>query len=114
MSIKVKGETLTYENWRELLKPAQLEKDELVDILGQLNAERKVIEKMEKFLKEAVPTLFDEEEFEYATSKFMVTRVCDTRVSLDTTRIKESMDEEWLAGFTRETEYARLTIKELK
>lgn len=122
MHIYVKGVELTQTNWTTQLVPAQLERDELLDILGDLNRARKWLDKVEGFVKEALPSKFDTDEFEYATSRYMALRTQQTRVSLDGDKIKaeklaelgEKDFEVWFKEHSKSTDFYQIKITEVK
>ena len=59
--MKVKGQVVTRENWRDVVVPANMTIDELIDVLGRLNEQRKFLVKLEKFCKESISGKRDEE-----------------------------------------------------
>jgi hypothetical protein len=112
--MKINGTELTVENWTEVLNPKDLSTDQMIDIMGDIKAEAALLKKAEGYLKEVVPAQFEDEEFEYSTSRFAVTRMGSTRVSLDSAGIKEEMGDEWCADHSRETEFFTLRLKAIE
>jgi hypothetical protein len=120
--LSVNGQALTPTNWTEVLKPSEVERDTLLNLLGDINKMRKWMEKVESYVKEALPSKFVTPEFEYATSYYHFQRTAQSRISLDGDKIKAEMLAElgedaykdWLREHSKVTEYFQINIKEIK
>lgn len=110
--MQINNENLTLDNWVDILKPQKNSTDALIDAMGDVKAELALLKKVEGFLKEVIPTNFDEE-FEYQTERYTITRTGSTRVSLNQSAVKEEMGEEWWSERCNETDYFTLRVKAL-
>jgi len=108
--IKVNGQQLTRENWRELLKPKNLSFQEQIDIAGELSEARKFLQICEDFVKESIKNARDDEEWEDHGLHYQAIKTKKTREALDTRRVKEEMGEEWFKEHCKVTEYFELRI----
>ncbi len=111
--MKVNNKNLTLDNWTELLSPKANSTDALIDVIGDVKAELSLLKKIEGYLKEVIPTNFDEE-FEHQTERYYISRTGSTRVSLNTTQVKEEMGDDWWADHCQETDYFTLRVKALE
>ena len=114
MTVRVKGKSLTAINWQELLKPKTLSPSEMVDILGDVKAELKLLALVEGFLKETITATQDEDEFEFDADRFHVIRVAKTRFGLSKDMVLEDMGQEWVEKHSSTTEYFEMRVVPIK
>jgi hypothetical protein len=116
--IAVKGQALTPDNWTQLLVPKELSKEEMNDLLGDVNRQRKFLDKVEGFLKEGILQHFPTDEWEFSTGRYQLTRTAGATVTVDLDKLKAEMGEEpykeWFKNHSKRSEWFKITIKAIE
>jgi len=116
MHIMIRGVEITPDNWREVLTPDEdnkFTKEEISDLLGALNEERKFAAKVENFIKETIRQYFESDEFEFSTDHFMIIRTSGVWVGLDNDKVKTEMGEDWYNEHLKRSEYFKVDVKRI-
>ena len=84
--------------------------EEMIDYLGSIRLLKKVVSKVEGFMKEAVSARAPEGEEVYGDKYFCLLEARE-RTSLDTVGVKEEMGDDWYTDHCQTSEYNQLSVK---
>lgn len=87
----------------------------LTDELGEVRAQIKKLEKLKDLYSEALQgraRLLGQTKF--IGDKYTSEIVQMSRTGLDTAKVKESMDEDWVAEHSKTTEYSQVNVKSIE
>lgn len=76
----------------------------LVDELGKIRDQQKILEKQEGFYKEALKARLDGRTF-VDGEEYLASIATQERTSLDQQKIKEDMGDEWIKKYSKTTEF---------
>jgi|SRR3990172_7440999 len=102
--------TLNSENWKNVIVPAQLSLNQLIDLTGELKGRLKFLDKVEGYIKEVLKAKLECDK-EYNTGKWIALQESRTKVYLAADTAKELLGEEVYTANLTSTSYTQLTIK---
>ena len=83
----------------------------LIDEMGRLRAEIKKLEQMEGYYKEALKAQWPEGEKSHEGENYLAERLYVVQSRLDSAKIKEDMDEDWMSEHSKEVSYYQFKVK---
>ena len=98
----------------ELPDLSKMSLNDIIDAFGDVKAEKKRMERLENYLKEALVARMPDDAGEYDTKRFHVTRATQSRTDLDRDLLKEEYGEEWYREHCVTTEFTVVRLKPIE
>ena len=113
--MKILGQELTAENWKDTLNVSERNMEQIVMFLGLVKRDRKLLDKIEGFLLENLASRRNEE-YDEDFGEWHVKRTLEAgRLTPDKDKIVEEMGEEWwLAHQKKGEDYWKVIVTEAK